>query len=177
MNKRSSIAVSICASTVLLAFAARAAETNARYSPWWGTDCWFAHPEELTNGLIQSNGYVAFRKFPVSAETVDDSRRSLDVGKLGITIHLGAEKYNRSWRTDHIQFRVAPLGRGGSAVVLTILDNGHAMGDGAFGNMDLRCWRSLEDLIERYAHGTITGSPPRPNLPLHNPTVPEAPQQ
>ena len=164
---------------LILLVSSTGASAEPAYSPWWGTDCHFVHPETLTKGVIQSNGYVSFRKFPVTPDSIDEAPRTIGVFDRGITFRVDGSQFTAPWRDGHIQIRVVSLGAYHSAVAMTVLVVDRLVGDGVFGNMELTCWRPLEDLIEKYSPGSITGSPPRPHIPLHDQNgnvVPEPPQ-
>jgi hypothetical protein len=177
--KRRGTAARFLAVSLTLLVNATGASTESTYSPWWGTDCHFVDPETLTKGLIQGNGHVSFRRFPVTPQSIDEAPRTIGVFDHGITFRVSGSRFTAPWRNAHIQIRVVPLGVYHSAVAMTALVDGRVVGDGVFGNMELTCWRPLEDLIERYSPGSITGSPPRPQIPLHDQSgnvVPEPPQ-
>jgi hypothetical protein len=173
------IAVTLLGASLMLLPSVVAIAADAEYSPWWGTDCYFVHPEASSNGVIQSNGYVSFRKFPVTPTTIDDASRAISPFDRGITFKMDGGRFTVSWRADNatpplregrgrIKMRVTPLGAYNSAIALTVIVDDHVVGDGVFGNMELTCWRPLEDLIEKYLPGSIEGSPPRPYFPLHD---------
>jgi hypothetical protein len=114
--------------------------------------------------MMQSHGFVTFRRFPVTPESIDQAGRSIGAFSHGITFKLDGGRFTTSWHRDHVQINVVPLGHRNSAVAMTVVVNGRTIGDGIFGNMDLLCWRPFEDLVEKYSPGSITGSPPRPHF-------------
>ena len=65
---------------------------------------------------------------------------------------------------------VKQIGRHNSPLSLTIQFNSQTLGNAVFGNLELNCWRYLEDVIEKQAPGVIEGSPPRLHVPLHDKT-------
>ena len=179
MPHHTAVAVKLLGASLTLLSSGVGFAADAEYSPWWGTDCYFVHPEALSNGLIQSHGYVSFRKFPVTPKTIDDASRAISPFDRGITFKMDGERFTVSWRyknatpplregSARIKFQVTPLGAYNSAIALTVMVDSQVVGNGAFGNMELTCWRPLEDLIEKYLPGSIEGSPPRPHFPLHD---------
>jgi hypothetical protein len=179
MPTKAAVAITLLSASLALPLSIVASAADAEYSPWWGTDCEFFHPEALSNGLIQSHGFVKFRRFPVTPKSIDEATRAVSPFERGITFQLDGSRFTVSWRDSNptpplsagrarIHFRVTPLGAYNSAIALTILVDGHLVSDDVFGNMELTCWRPLEDLIEKYLPGSIEGSPARPHFPLHD---------
>jgi hypothetical protein len=131
------------------------------YSAWWGTEC-FEHHANPTAEHNTTNGYVSFRRFPVTPESLDEPLRTVASFDHGVTFHLDGKKFTTSWQKHRIRFQVTPLGEHNSAIALTVLVDGRAVSGGILGNMELSCWRGLESVIEVFSPGSITGSPPRP---------------
>jgi hypothetical protein len=111
--------------------------------------------------------YVTFRRFPISAATIDQSPlRALTFAVKGVTIETERGRYNRSW-SDLPRFDAQEIGSGPRALALTLYTKDGAFGGEMLGVVEISCWGRIREAIKRIAPPvSVTGWIP-PEIPPH----------
>lgn len=160
--------VSISSTLIVFAIsgsAPLAADDPAELTSWWQTSC-----ETFGDDSGPNAAFATFRSFPVTASSVDDPERAVTFFELGITFQIGGERFTEKWN-ELSRVTVKLLGNRHSALSLTIQTRDQELGREIYGNIEIQCWRLLEDVIRKHAPNVIEGSPPRPVIPNHDATT------
>jgi hypothetical protein len=135
-------------------------DNTVALSSWWQTGC-----SKYSSGELRAIG-IEFREFPMT--NVDTGRlRSITFDKNGLTVKSGGRLFGLGW--TNVKIDVNPLGNHKVVFAMTVFIKNGRLEDDVFGNVELVCWRDIEELVESFAPGHITGSFPIPKVPLRNP--------